>query len=157
MNFDFMQLDRPANAEEALEKRVSPCIAHDGHTELEEAKLRLGKVIETVSPRVFETGGKRDSNSTKPFIHNLKGYTRQRFGYHMNKGASKYGDGNWEKGLPTSCYIESLDRHLAAYMEGDRSEDHLAAIIFNAQGCMMNEKNLENIPADHYFKTKNDN
>jgi hypothetical protein len=101
--------------------------------------------------RCFDSGAKRDGNSQKPFIHNLLGYTRQRFGYHMTLGANRYGDNNWLKGLPTECYLESVDRHLAAYLEGDRSEDHLSAIIFGIQGCMLNEKN-EGIKSNHYFK-----
>lgn len=101
--------------------------------------------------RVFKTGAQRDSNSTKAFIHNFRGYTRLRFGYHMTTGANKYGDGNWLLGMPTDQYLESLDRHLALYMEGDRSEDHLAAIIFGAQGCMINEQK-EGVKANHYFK-----
>lgn len=103
--------------------------------------------------REFESGAKRDSNSNKPFIHNLLGYTRQRFGYHTNLGARNYGDGNFLKGMPTSVALESLDRHLASYLEGDRSEDHLSAIIFGAQLCMMNEKS-EGIPSDYYFNLK---
>jgi len=105
---------------------------------------------ETIS-RVFATGAKRDSNSNKPFIHNLKGYTRQRYGYHTNLGSAKYGDGNFLKGIPTEVALESLDRHLAAFMEGDRSEDHLSAIIFGAQLCMLNEQK-EGIQSDFYFK-----
>jgi hypothetical protein len=110
---------------------------------------------ETVAPRVFDTGAKRDANSNKPFIHTLAGYTRQRFGYHMNLGASKYGNMNFKKGIPTDVYLESLDRHLAAYMEGDRSEDHLSAIIFGAQGCMLNEQR-DGVKADYYFNKLND-
>lgn len=101
--------------------------------------------------RQFNTGAKRDNNNTKPYIHCLTGYVRQRFGFHMNMGARKYGNWNFIKGIPTEVYLESLDRHLAAYMEGDRSEDHLSAIIFGAQGCMLNEKN-EGISSDNYFK-----
>ena len=103
--------------------------------------------------REFETGAKRDSNYSKPFVHNLRGYTRQRFGYLTNLGARNYGDGNFLKGIPTPVALESLDRHLASYMEGDRSEDHLAAIIFGAQLCMLNEQS-EGVPADYYFKLK---
>jgi Domain of unknown function (DUF5664) len=104
--------------------------------------------------RQYDSGAKRDNNSTKAFVHNLRGYTRLRFGYHMTHGAKKYGDGNWLLGMPTDQYLESLDRHLALYMEGDRSEDHLAAIIFGAQGCMINEQK-EGISADKYFKQNN--
>lgn len=101
--------------------------------------------------RNFDTGAKRDGNLEKPFIHNLKGYTRQRFGYHMTIGARRYGDSNFLKGIPTEVYLESLDRHLAAYLEGDRSEDHLSAIIFGTQGCMLNEQK-EGVTANHYFE-----
>lgn len=100
--------------------------------------------------RVFKSGAKRDNNESKPFIHNLKGYTRLRFGYHMTKGANSYGDGNWEKGIPTDVYLESMDRHLALYMEGDRSEDHVSAILFGVNGIMQNEKK-DGIAVDHYF------
>jgi hypothetical protein len=103
--------------------------------------------------RLFSTGSKRDGNYNKPFIHNFKGYTRIRFGYHMTKGSFRYGDNNWEKGIPSECYLESLDRHLAMYLVGDRTEDHLSAIIFNAQGVMINEMK-EGVKADSYFKKK---
>jgi hypothetical protein len=110
-----------------------------------------GDEIKVVINRVFETGAVRDNNKNKPFIHCLLGYTRQRFGYHMSKNASKYGEFNFLKGIPTEAYLESIDRHLAAYMEGDRSEDHLSSILFGVQGIMLNEKN-QGVPANQYFK-----
>jgi hypothetical protein len=103
--------------------------------------------------RVFKGGAKRDSNFNKPYIHCLLGYTRQRFGYHMTSGAHKYGNWNFIKGIPTEVYLESLDRHLASYMEGNRDEDHLSAILFGIQGCMLNEQK-EGIKSDYYFKKK---
>lgn len=69
----------------------------------------------------------------------------------MTKGAKNYGDSNWLLGMPTSQYLESVDRHLAQYLNGDRSEDHLSAIIFGIQGCMINEQK-EGISEDYYFK-----
>lgn len=128
------------------------CIKYDGDNDLIEANERLDKV----KNRVFESGAQRDSNNNKPFIHNLKGYTRQRFGYHMNLGSRNYGDSNWEKGMPTNQYLESMDRHLAEYMEGDRSEDHLSAIIFGCNGIMQNEKK-EGINSNYYFNLKLNN
>lgn len=114
--------------------------------------VQLNNMIES-NDRVFESGAKRDNNTNKPFIHNLKGYTRLRFGYHMTTGANNYGDKNWEKGMPSDQYLESVDRHLARYIDGDRSEDHLSAIIFGIQGCMINEQK-EGILDDHYFNKK---
>lgn len=101
--------------------------------------------------RVYESGAKRDSDIDKSFVHSFKGYTRLRFGFRMTEGSLKYGEGNWEKGIDTKSYLESLDRHLAMYLAGDRTEDHLSAIIFNTQGVMLNEEK-EGMKADHYFK-----
>lgn len=112
--------------------------------------VELDVIKRDAESRTFESGAKRDSNSNKPFCHNFKAYSRLRFGYHMTKGANKYGDNNWLKGLPNECYLESVDRHLALYISGDRSEDHLSAIIFGIQGCMVNEEK-EGIKANHYF------
>lgn len=148
--FDFVKLNRPANFEEArVESKTLPCAAHD--KDYMQSQERLVEI-----KRSFSTGAHRDSNTNKPFIHNLLGYTRQRFGYLTNLGAQRYGDGNFKKGIPTEVALESLDRHLAAYMEGDRTEDHLAAIIFGAQLCMLNEK-TEGISADYYFKLNKKN
>ena len=113
------------------------------------------KTTEKESIRLFPSGAKRDNNSNKSFVHNLKGYTRLRFGYHMTKGSVKYGDGNWTKGMPSDQYAESIDRHWAKYINGDRSEDHLSAIIFGIQGIMLNEKE-EGIKEDYYFKKTNE-
>jgi hypothetical protein len=101
--------------------------------------------------REFETGAKRDSDLYKPYCHNLQGYTRLRFGYLTRMGAHKYGDGNFLKGFPKEDALKSLDRHLAKYMDGDRSEDHLSSIIFNTQLIMLEEKK-EGMQADFYFK-----
>ena len=156
-HFNLDELNRPANNEEYKGIKKSPCVLHDKETEKEELIVEQVKRLKLINENIikkeireFESGAKRDGNSNKPYIHNLLGYTRQRFGYHMTKGSNKYGDGNWLKGLPTDCYLESIDRHLAAYMDGDRSEDHLSAIMFGIQGCMINEKK-EGIKSDYYF------
>jgi len=117
------------------------------------AKERRDKIF-MEGVRRFASGARRDGNLNKPFVHNLKGYTRLRFGYHMTTGARKYGDKNWELGMPTDQYLESVDRHLAQYLSGDRSEDHLSAIIFGIQGVMINEQK-DGIDPDWYFNQTN--
>lgn len=42
---------------------------------------------------------------------------------------------NWQLGIPLSHYEDSLTRHILAWKEGDESEDHAGAIIWNA--CTM--------------------
>lgn len=47
-------------------------------------------------------------------------------------GGAKYGDRNWEKGMPYSRYTAAMFRHLIAWMKGQKDEDHLSAIAWNA-------------------------
>lgn len=61
---------------------------------------------------------------------------------HYEKGAEKYSERNWEKGGPHSRHLNSAMRHLQQYLEGDRSEDHLSACVWN---CFSIEHNQEMI------------
>lgn len=119
-------------------------------TTLEDNSLKnKSNVID--SKRVFESGSQRDDDTDKPLVNHLTAYLRLRFGYLLRMGANKYGKNNWQKGQPTETALESLHRHLAKYEIGDRSEDHLAAIIFNVQLIMKNEEK-EGIKIDEYYK-----
>ena len=106
-------------------------------------------VVEAENSRTFDTGSKRDDDSGKPLTNHLTGYLRLRFGHLLRRGANKYGVGNWKLGQPTETAEESGDRHWALYLAGDRSEDHLASLIFNVQLIMMNEEK-EGIKPDYY-------
>jgi hypothetical protein len=101
--------------------------------------------------RVFESGSQRDSDTNKPLTTALTAYARLRYGYHLRKGSNNYGKDNWKLGQPSEALLESLDRHLAQYLSGDRSEDHLSAIMFGVVMLMQNEEK-EGIPVDNYFK-----
>lgn len=59
-------------------------------------------------------------------------------------GANKYGDRNWENGMPFSRYTAAMFRHLIAWMKGDFSEDHLSAIAWNAIAIMHHQELREN-------------
>ena len=87
----------------------------------------------------FETGAKRDSRSGKGRFDLLPPTVIRRDAGLYERGADKYGSDNWKSGMPSSRYMESLLRHAFQYLYGDRTEDHLAAIRFNAGGIMYNE------------------
>jgi hypothetical protein len=49
----------------------------------------------------------------------------------FTEGAKKYGDRNWEKGLPISSTFNHLMRHLGKWVSGDTSEPHLKHALCN--------------------------
>lgn len=55
-----------------------------------------------------------------------------RLSMHFENGARKYGAHNYRKGQPVSRYYDSLRRHLAKAIDGQRDEDHLAAALWNS-------------------------
>lgn len=55
---------------------------------------------------------------------------------HYEDGCNKYGERNWEKGIPLHCYIDSGIRHLLKYLRGDTDEPHDRAFIWNMVGAI---------------------
>ncbi len=97
----------------------------------------------------FETGSRRDTRKGKGRFDLIPAYCIRRLAQHYENGAEKYGDRNWEKGQPSSRYLDSAFRHLINYMEGDRSEDHLMAIVWNIFGIVYNDRYLDEMSDIH--------
>ena len=55
---------------------------------------------------------------------------------HFEEGAKKYGEDNWQKGIPTHCYIDSAVRHYLKHERGDTDEPHDRAFVWNLLCCM---------------------
>jgi len=66
--------------------------------------------------------------------------TMHRDAVHLENGALKYGDRNWEKGQPLSRYLDSALRHLMRFLAGHRDEDHLAAARWNIGALIHTEE-----------------
>jgi integrase len=63
----------------------------------------------------------------------------------LEKGAQKYDDHNWKKGMPTSQISESLLRHMFAFMNGEdndleTNESHLGHVMCNVMFLIYNLK-----------------
>jgi hypothetical protein len=56
-------------------------------------------------------------------------------------GCQKYGDRNWEKGIPLHCYIDSGVRHYLKFLRGDTDEPHDRAFIWNMLGAIWTHEN----------------
>ena len=50
---------------------------------------------------------------------------------HFEAGCKKYGERNWEKGIPEHCYIDSAIRHYLKWLDGMTDEPHDRAVIWN--------------------------
>lgn len=55
---------------------------------------------------------------------------------HFEEGAKKYGENNWQKGLPVKCYIDSAVRHYLKWLRGDKDEPHDRAFVWNLMCCI---------------------
>lgn len=50
---------------------------------------------------------------------------------HFEEGAKKYGERNWQKGIPVRCYIDSAIRHYLKWKRRDQDEPHNRAVCWN--------------------------
>ena len=55
---------------------------------------------------------------------------------HFEEGAKKYGESNWQKGIPVHCYIDSAIRHYLKWCRGDTDEPHDRAFCWNLMCCI---------------------
>lgn len=55
---------------------------------------------------------------------------------HFEEGAKKYGENNWQKGIPVHCYLDSAIRHYLKSVRGDDDEPHMRAFIWNIMCCI---------------------
>lgn len=88
----------------------------------------------------FATGSRRDTRKGKGRFDLMSPIVAARDAAHLEGGAEKYGDRNWEQGQPLSRFMDSAMRHLNRFMEGHRDEDHLAAARWNIGALMHTEE-----------------
>lgn len=86
--------------------------------------------------KVFESGMVRDSGKEGKTDYTLvfDGPMFKRWAEHLTKGAVKYEKRNWMKAKgqeELDHALESLGHHFIQYLDGDKDEDHAAAIFFN--------------------------
>ncbi len=80
----------------------------------------------------FSTGAMRDQQIGKTRYDLIPIWVDKRLADLLESGAIKYAEYNWAKGMPVKRTYASLRRHLRQLLERDRSEDHFAAVLFNA-------------------------
>lgn len=99
----------------------------------------------------YDTGAVRESRTGKGRCDLIPPCVQLRMAkYYEDSITPEHPERNWEKGMPTHQFIDSALRHIWKYLDGLIDEDHLAAAIWNLNGCMtMEEKvpEMQDIPA----------
>lgn len=67
---------------------------------------------------------------------------------HFEEGAKKYGENNWQKGIPVQSYIDSAVRHYLKHLRGDDDENHLRAFVWNILCLIWTVKHKEELGVD---------
>jgi len=98
----------------------------------------------------FETGAHRDTQSGKGRYDLIPPAALRRVAGVYQRGAEKYGQRNWERGMPIGRFLDSALRHIYQYIEGKRDEDHLAQAMWNVAGAIHVETMIERgvLPAE---------
>lgn len=88
-------------------------------------------------------------------------YTKQRMANtllevakHFEEGAKKYGEYNWQMGIPVKCYIDSAVRHYLKWLRGDKDEPHDRAFCWNIMCAIWTCKHKPEL--NDYRKEKQD-
>lgn len=101
-----------------------------------------------MSTRKFESGAIRDMDTGKEdYIETISWTGFKRYAQYMTSKKSRYGAGNFKKGIPITSYEQSLVRHLQKYLSNkyedgavEKNEDHLSAMLFNIFGIIHEEE-----------------
>ena len=97
--------------------------------------------------------------NTRCLIDAIRRFASQQYGnnetaileasHQYEDGCQKYGDRNWEKGIPLHCYIDSAVRHYLKLRRGDDDEPHDRAFVWNLLGAIwthINKPDLIDLP-----------
>ena len=69
---------------------------------------------------------------------------------HFEAGCQKYGERNWEKGIPEHCYIDSAIRHYLKWRDGWTDEPHDRAVIWNLICLWWTHKNITEVDDERF-------
>jgi hypothetical protein len=91
----------------------------------------------------FDTGAVRDVQVGKGRMDLLPVRAIIEVAKVLEVGCRKYGDRNWERGIPLHRYMDSGLRHAMKHLRGDRDEPHLAMACWNFMCCLDTQLRIE--------------
>lgn len=94
------------------------------------------------SVREFNTGSRRDSRQGKGRFDLIVPSALMALAHHLEEGAMKYGDRNWELGQPISVYLDSAFRHWVKFWAGHTDETHIHAALWNIMALIETQERI---------------
>jgi hypothetical protein len=79
----------------------------------------------------FSSGAVRSSDAANVRFDLITPIGLRRLAETCAEGARKYGDHNWQKGIPASVMVNHAIRHIWLWIQGDDGDDHLAHAAWN--------------------------
>lgn len=64
---------------------------------------------------------------------------------HFEEGAKKYGEYNWQKGIPLNRYLDSAVRHYLKWRSGMDDENHARAFVWNLMCGIWTSRRLDDL------------
>ena len=91
----------------------------------------------------YKTGAVRDASHGKGHFHSIPPTALRHMAKRFEDGARKYAKDNWMRGISLSHYVDSLTRHALAWQEGDETEDHAGALLWNAATMVWTDEQIK--------------
>lgn len=111
----------------------------------EEVVKTIKKTFPNTSNTTFPTGAVRSTDANHVAYHLISPIGIRRVAETYAEGEKKYGSFQWEKGMPIGDILNHGLNHVFLYLNGDRSEDHLAHAAWNLMAAMHMEETHPNI------------
>jgi len=111
------------------------------------------KIKDSGERRKWKTGAVRDMSGGKGRFDLIPMNVLRALAIHFERGCLKYGERNFEKGIPVASFLDSAMRHLAQVIDGvDDGENHLVASIWNLFVAYQTILRIQNgeLPAELY-------
>lgn len=165
--FSFRAKDNESEAESFASKQTSACSIKDSGQrrkfdtgavrDIAEGKgrcdlLPLEEIADMLNDEIlWRINQYVCSGNKNSLMHAIKAFAEARYGdlltavlevsKHYEDGCIKYGERNWEKGIPLHCYIDSGIRHYLKHLRGDTDEPHDRAFLWNMLGAIWTQEN----------------
>jgi hypothetical protein len=99
--------------------------------------------------RTFSTGAVRSKDADATRYDLISPIGLEEVARTCAEGGSKYGDFNWEKGMPVHDLLNHALRHVYQFLAGDRSEHHLGHAAWGLLAAIHSHEMWPEINAGH--------